>query len=152
MASLPFRGDQREGQSFYQVLVENDAIRLILLQPSSTEDAEIRCKVVHTRLSLYELNTIDHYTALSYVWGSSTSTGTIWVDESQVAVTANLYSALRDLRDTTKMLPLWVDAICINQSNNEEKAQQISLMGRIYATATHTIIYLGAEAVNVSSL
>jgi hypothetical protein len=90
--------------------------------------------------------TIPHfgsYTALSYVWGSPGKVKNIVVDGISLGVTANLFSALHDLRDDTRTLLLWVDAICINQSDNEEKAKQIGIVGQIYAGASHTIIYLG---------
>jgi hypothetical protein len=85
---------------------------------------------------MLEYEIIDHYTALSYTWGNATDVRTIWIDGSPMSVTANLYSALRDLQDKTRVVWLWVDAICINQSNDEEK--------RIYAMAHHTVIYLGS--------
>jgi hypothetical protein len=39
---------------------------------------------------------------------------------------------------------LWVDDLCIDQSNNEEKSWQVAWMGMVYAMADHTIIYLGS--------
>jgi hypothetical protein len=58
-------------------------------------------------------------------------------------VAANLFCALRDIQHATKELPLWADAICINQNDVEERNQQVSIMGSINAAAAYTIIYLG---------
>lgn len=41
---------------------------------------------------------------------------------------------------------LWIDAICIDQNNDHEKAEQVSLMGDIYSKAHETCIWLGPAA------
>lgn len=51
-----------------------------------------------------------------------------------------LVNALSHLKGAT---PIWVDAVCIDQSNNEEKSWQVERMGSIYARATNTLIFLG---------
>jgi len=131
----------------YKPLTEPDAIRLIEIKPASGS-AEIHCSLTHTTLSQCDNRDIfGNYTALSYVWGSPDKVKTIFVDGESLAITANLFSALIDLRDDTRSLWLWVDAICINQINYGEKAQQIQMMGGIYAGARHTIIYLGPREV-----
>jgi hypothetical protein len=128
----------------YKPLIEPDAIRLIELQPSSDPLAEVRCSLIYTALSSKDIRDIfSHYTALSYVWGSDEKVRTIWVDELPLKITANLFSALRDLRDETRLFLLWADGICINQSDNEEKGIQIQKMGQIYSDASNTILYLG---------
>jgi hypothetical protein len=127
----------------YQPLPEADSIRLLLLEPASSENTELRCQIVQTTLSNCKQEIIDHYTALSYVWGDASKVRSIFVNDCPRDVTVNLYSALLNLRDEKRILRLWVDALCINQSNHEEKGQQIRLMGQIYATADHTVIYLG---------
>ena len=38
---------------------------------------------------------------------------------------------------------LWVDAICINQNDLEERSSQVALMGTIYSRAMDTIVWLG---------
>ncbi|KAK1758750.1 heterokaryon incompatibility protein-domain-containing protein [Echria macrotheca] len=86
---------------------------------------------------------IDIYTALSYVWGDPSRVGQILLDGQQFGITASLQNALRDIRDATREIRLWADAICINQEDVLERNSQVSMMGRIYATATNTIIYLG---------
>ncbi|KAL2067909.1 hypothetical protein VTL71DRAFT_16007 [Oculimacula yallundae] len=47
------------------------------------------------------------------------------------------------MRDQTQVLRIWADALCINQSNDEKKAQQVANMGEVYQTAARTIIHLG---------
>lgn len=40
---------------------------------------------------------------------------------------------------------LWIDAVCIDQSNAREKAAQIPLMGEVYSRAGRVLAWLGAE-------
>ncbi|KAM3087036.1 Ubiquitin-like protein [Clarireedia jacksonii] len=60
-------------------------------------------------------------------------------------VRESLFAALRRLRHKTIELVLWIDAICINQDDMVEKAQQIRLLPRIYQNASCTLAFLGAE-------
>jgi hypothetical protein len=135
---------QVAGVFSYKPLTEPDAIRLIVLQSALHDNEKVQCSLIHTTLSECENDIFDHYTALSYVWGDPTDLQTVLINESPFRVTVNLYSALRDLRDSTKTLRLWADAICINQDDEIEKGLQVAMMGRIYATAHHTVIYLGS--------
>lgn len=79
-------------------------------------------------------------------------------DGQAVTVGANLFSGLFEMRylrsrgssrgsntDWKDLLdcPIWIDALCINQNDADEKATQIPLMGRIYSQAKHTVAYLG---------
>jgi len=86
------------------------------------------------------------YTTLSYLWGTSTDNREIIVNEFPLAVTPNLWIALDHLRSDDADLILWVDAICINQADLEERTQQVQLMGDIYAGSTRTIAWLGPAA------
>ncbi|KAH7306078.1 ankyrin repeat-containing domain protein [Rhexocercosporidium sp. MPI-PUGE-AT-0058] len=52
-----------------------------------------------------------------------------------MAVTKNAYLALRDLRYKEQDRVLWIDALCINQDDTEERGQQVQQMGSIYSKA-----------------
>lgn len=127
----------------YQALEAEGAIRLITLHPSPDLLAPVQCSMIHTTLLEYEMDTIDHYSALSYVWGDSGETALIQLDNHDFRVTINLESALRHIRDATRSRKLWADAICINQLDNAEKSVQVKQMWEVYKTAHHTLIYLG---------
>ncbi|KAE9973033.1 hypothetical protein EG328_004645 [Venturia inaequalis] len=127
----------------YSPLPEPDGFRIILLQPSASRDTSLQCKLLHTTLSQCDRDIIDHYTALSYVWGNAAQRGSILIDGTFMDITATLESALRDIRDASRIVRIWADAVCINQNDNDEKAVQIGLFARIYGTAQHTVIYLG---------
>jgi hypothetical protein len=83
------------------------------------------------------------YEALSYTWGSPADPLTILVNETKVPVTRNLHAALEHLREETDEIILWVDALCINQIDDVEKSEQVSMMKEIYEYAKNTRVWLG---------
>jgi hypothetical protein len=97
---------------------------------------------VQTTLRKSQEEIIDHYTALSYVWGDAADRVLIQVGQQTLEVTTSLECALRHLRDERRVLRLWVDGICINQADDEEKAKQVEQMGRSISVH-HTVIFLG---------
>lgn len=72
-------------------------------------------------------------TAISYVWGNTINPSYIILDgDKKFPVTQNLHKALKALRSASKGLCIWVDALCINQTDFEEEKIQIGLMRRVY--------------------
>ncbi|KAI1277878.1 HET-domain-containing protein [Xylaria sp. FL0933] len=97
------------------------------------------------------LNDKPSYTALSYTWGDRTERRTLkiksdskWTSKSiELPITDNLFRALRRLRRPLKTRVLWVDAICINQADTNERSAQVALMDAVYSNAASTAIWLG---------
>ncbi|KAK4158650.1 heterokaryon incompatibility protein-domain-containing protein, partial [Cladorrhinum sp. PSN259] len=114
-------------------------IRLLTVHPGGFDD-EIKCS-----LHLTSLDETIAFTALSYVWGDPSICEPIIVNGSVVSVTVNLKAALRRLRQEENPQVLWVDAICINQADLDEKAAQIPFMSRIYSTAGRVVAWLGED-------
>ncbi|PYI13974.1 hypothetical protein BO99DRAFT_371226, partial [Aspergillus violaceofuscus CBS 115571] len=117
-------------------------IRVLDLFPAPNEEADIHCQLQELRLS-HDHATKCSYEALSYVWGSDRRPNSVYVDGNPLPITSNLQAALRRLRRQSKNRKLWVDAICINQANRQEKNVQIRLMRRIYAEASRVLVWLG---------
>jgi hypothetical protein len=148
--------------NFYTPLdASKKEVRLILIEPSNDWDCHISCTI-----SRHCLHSAPPFQALSYVWGDSHDTVPITVDSYVVAATTNLVAFLRELRHRSykrlyqRSLPdahhgtlgaLWVDAICINQSNVAERNDQVLLMEQIYSQAEMTLAWLG-ESREASSL
>ena len=130
-------------QSCYAPLSEKpNRIRLLQLLPSQVDPENVRCRLME--YTLRESDATNHpYEALSYVWGDNDKPQYIFVDDQELSVTPNLYTALLRLRDYELPRILWVDAICIDQASKEEKAQQIQFMAAIYAKASRVIVWLG---------
>lgn len=88
------------------------------------------------------------YEALSYTWGDSGGTRySISCDNRRLEVTSNLNLALLRLRNNAPHITrtLWIDQLCINQANTDERNQQVSLMGDIYRKARQVDVWLGEE-------
>ena len=118
--------------------LEDGEIRLLALQKSPSEDAPIECD-----LYFCKLDNPPRYEAVSYIWGDPDITREITLQGSTFRVTENLHNVLCRLRQRQTERILWIDAICINQSNNAERSRQISHMSDIYAKAKSVVAYLG---------
>jgi hypothetical protein len=113
-------------------------IRLLYLSPASSDTHVIRC-----HFAVASLDENPDYEALSYVWGHTNDTQKVQVGGVAVTVTSNLLSALRHLRLDERERILWVDALCIDQADLDERRHQVSLMGRIYGQASRVVVWLG---------
>lgn len=85
------------------------------------------------------------YEALSYVWGSREDMREITVNGEPTKVTKNLYEALVAVRVPWSSRSLWVDAICINQEDMEERSNQVAMMASVYRHASRVLIWLGHD-------
>ncbi|KAK7213742.1 hypothetical protein V2G26_020920 [Clonostachys chloroleuca] len=123
-------------------------IRLLRLRKGYHTDA-IECEIFET--SLDEADCIP-YEALSYTWGFESEPAEIKLNGEVAWVTWNLYMALSCLRLSDRDRLLWVDALCINQSNDQERGHQVSHMKQIYQNAEQVLIWLGRAGDNVDLL
>lgn len=85
------------------------------------------------------------FKALSYAWGPSKPTKTMYLQGIQIQVRENLWQALHHLRSPERELCMWIDAICINQDDVLERNHQVSIMPYIYSHAAEVIVWLGPE-------
>ncbi|KAB8207040.1 heterokaryon incompatibility protein-domain-containing protein [Aspergillus parasiticus] len=85
------------------------------------------------------------YDAISYTWGSALQPFTLHTTEGNIPITTSLYVALMRMRKHKEAIWLWVDAICINQKDDIEKAAQISMMPDIFRSATRVYAWIGEE-------
>lgn len=132
--------DVHERRFQYRPLHGEDGIRLVTLFPTSFHEP-IACTVVHT-----ELDSNPEYEALSYTWGNHQNLVSIMVNGRSFGITHNLATALRYLRRKEREVTFWIDAICINQEDIDERTQQVALMTNIYQRARQVQIWLGPEA------
>ena len=88
------------------------------------------------------------YEALSYTWGSPGQSEVFIKILSQseayrIAIRPTLKSALRQLRSPSIDKFFWIDALCINQQDNDEKSSQIPVIWKIYNGAFNVCVWLG---------
>jgi hypothetical protein len=98
----------------------------------------VTLRLVTTRVKLEDEPDFD---AVSYVWGTAPASVTVACHGGSLLVTPSAYEMLEQLCVHPRWF--WIDAICIDQSNADEKATQIPLMREIYAQATYVVIWMG---------
>lgn len=116
-------------------------IRLLTLLPGPPS-SDIRVLLTTTPLTK---DNIPKYEALSYAWGTAEDQVAIRVGKKSASlmVTQNLADALVALRLPTENRCLWIDAICVDQENLEERSRQLGRFGDIYQLANRVIVWLG---------
>jgi hypothetical protein len=122
----------------YAPLTSATSVRYVKLRPGV---GRIRCEIFEARTDAAVA-----YTALSYAWGSDANPRTIRCSGTHyLTVGSNLYQALWHIRHPSETRTLWIDAICINQSDIAERNHQVAQMTKIYTQAERLIIWLGGE-------
>ncbi|KAL7755492.1 hypothetical protein ACKLNR_014590 [Fusarium oxysporum f. sp. zingiberi] len=148
----------------YRPLSTPRSTRLLSIAEADNNGSRIlTCYLTEVSLDSPSLN----YYALSYTWGDPSQTTRILVDGEWLVVRLNIEDCLRHLRlnlyccdrqcvcqkESQAPVPLdhqftfptllWVDAICINQNDLDERAQQVTLMQEIYSRASSVLVWLG---------
>ncbi|OCK83140.1 HET-domain-containing protein, partial [Lepidopterella palustris CBS 459.81] len=124
----------------YQPLEEPMEFRLLELLPGERDDP-LNCSLYHSSLTSHP-----HYYAVSYTWGTPGLFQEIELNGVAHPIQANLFDFLQQLRLPDAPATLWVDALCINQSDILEKNIQVPLMGAIYSIAKSVLVWLGPQA------
>ncbi|KAI8957262.1 HET-domain-containing protein [Daldinia sp. FL1419] len=126
-------------------------IRLLRILPR-TANGLLACRIRSVDLG----TTTAKYDAISYTWGHTIEDGTISSNKDEknesiicndkwLFVGKNLFDCLVQLERNGLHYDrdLWVDAICIDQNDNDERSQQVSIMADIYGSAECVIVWLG---------
>lgn len=137
-----------------------ESIRLVRIRPRSV--LQVLClRPIQLDIAVFPLRDVPPYRALSYTWGPPHVDMTAYTEHDKrdirisgrrFAVLPNLLDALLELEVTLRGPKwrkgphyLWIDAICINQSDMAERAVQVGIMDRVYSQATQTIVWLGKQ-------
>lgn len=123
-------------------------IRLLILHAGAESDP-VSCRIIQAKLE-----SAPNYIAISYTWttesGDSSKTKSISVHAEDgttkniIRVTTNCEVTLRQVRQVDQAKLVWIDSVCIAQSNISERNYQVSIMARIYAGASHVAICMQA--------
>lgn len=122
-------------------MLHGDQIRILDLLPceDGNDESLIRCE-----LRIVVLEDDPEFDALSYCWGTNNNNHQqIKLSDRYKEIPVNLHAALRRLRLRDRKRQLWVDQLCIDQDNTEEKIHQVRMMSRIYSTCRWCLIWLG---------
>jgi hypothetical protein len=133
------RSQVNRHEMYRQLSTAKDEIRVLHIAPSDDPSSIVCCYLEHI-----SLNNPPPYAALSYCWGDANVTEQIRLNNSDKSATTNLVAALRQLR-ADGLETLWVDALCINQDNSDERASQVQLMKYTFEEATQVVVWVGLE-------
>lgn len=134
----PQLANQQSCFNYKLSLADGLFIRYLVLQAAEDHFDDITCTIYTCHL-----DHVPAFEAVSYVWGTLVQDQSIKCNGKSLAITANLLDVLRQVRHAHQPRTLWVDSICINQSDAKEKGHQVSLMGHIYKRSQCTLICLG---------
>ncbi|MCJ1322396.1 hypothetical protein MMC15_007744 [Xylographa vitiligo] len=146
----------------YRPLRSKREFRFLVLEAGRADDP-ICCRLLHA-----EIDNAPDFEALSYVWAqvpgrqiiqlyqddhpedrglaqnlSHRSVRPLHADVTDFAVTSNLFAGLRRLRYPQRLRVLWIDQVCINQSDIQERSAQVSIMRDVYSQAFQVLVWLG---------
>jgi hypothetical protein len=140
-----FLFQRRQSRSLYLKSVSGNSIRILTIL-SGTWSEPVKCDLHET-----QLQDSGPYKALSYAWKNGEDDDhlvQITCNKIPINASSNLHSALRQLRHDRNPVKIWVDSICINQKNNNERTCQVGIMRDIYARSTEVVIWLGESGPN----
>ena len=123
----------------YDTLIDNGSFRVVILLPGNYQDG-LQCD-----FKTYQVSSPPEYEALSYVWGTQSRALPLLSDGKQIFITGTLDLALRRLRNPHSNRVLWIDQLCINQDDLDERSQQVQLMRYIYSNARRVLVWLGSD-------
>jgi hypothetical protein len=145
----------------YDALPTQSSFRLLKLEATNPESVTALTSFIR----VYDFKDAPTFKALSYTWGApyrevhgeDTDTPALFTNHitcngKQLAITRNLFDALHNLREGKVSAWLWVDALCINQMDLDERASQLLLMGHIYSSAMEVIIWLGPPRIGFDDM
>lgn len=116
-------------------------IRLLSILPGQNDKFELKVHDCDPKHSSFQ-----EYIAISYTWGDKEPTQPITVNGHVVEVRLHCWQSLRRLRSHNNTVIVWIDSICINQSNTKEKNSQVAFMGTIYKQAKSVAACLGPRS------
>lgn len=126
--------------AFQYVALADDHTRILTFSDASNS--------MSCTLEAYLDDSLPPFSALSYAWGNEAPTASILCNGNTFHVTPHLYSALRTITHLGCATNLWVDAICLNQRDNEEKSIHVPKMATIYRAANNVLAWLGPAGEN----
>jgi hypothetical protein len=120
--------------------------RLLVLKPGSHDKLlSGTLKKVRFPDNSSRRNASAPFETVSYVWGDKRIRDTILINNTPLDIPVSAVSALKCMRLRHEERSLWIDSICINQEDLQERAQQVSMMAEIYSFAYAYLIHLGDD-------
>ena len=135
--------NQSSGKLRYRPLGPNE-IRILRLKARGKLDFEFVYMSIADNPS---------YAALSYTWGAAVFPCHININGLRFQITQNLHDALEAMVNNGLLVDegglfqqtghLWIDAVCINQQDLDERSTQVRMMKDLYEKAEKIFVWLG---------
>src|SRR5947209_5178170 len=121
-------------------LASDRCTRLLRLHAAESCKSPLKGDFIETEV---DTNNPSDFSALSYCWEDQQPSEALHCGYGILLITPTVHAALQELRRPDRALLLWVDSICIDQRNLEEKSAQVALIGDIFRTAKQVLVWLG---------
>jgi hypothetical protein len=132
-------------------------IRVVQIKPDANPENPIQLvfrnvKLAHRHIDARKVTEHSQpsgsFIALSYAWGPETPSSDVHIEDSNgsgwLSIRQNLHDFLTTRRDSYARSPwFWIDQLCINQEDNEERGHQVNQMSQIYSKAIKVEVWLG---------
>lgn len=139
----PVRGSNIS-TSLYQTDQPLPKGHLRLLTVEKADNATVSC-----RLDTYTHHLAPTYEAVSHCWGDDKTSVSIECTDVKLEIRRNLPAFLKaSFERKHPLCRLWINAICLNQDDDAEKAVQVPQMHVVYKKALKTIVWLGEVGEN----
>jgi len=148
--SAPAHAETNDDAYVYEALAtDRPRIRLITVWQGvrrasypypPTDSDEILCTI-----DAFEVDKAPSYIALSYTWGDPIPLHTIRLNGRHFSIRENLFDFLKAFGASDigqQKHYLWIDQLCIDQSNTGERNHQVSMMADIYRNGQFVISWL----------
>lgn len=122
----------------YEPLQDNAKFIRLLKVIGSDEEGDVQCQ-----LSTYSVTEAPSYYAISYTWGDKNPPSFVRINGKSMRIRPNCLQVLRQAWHYRKRGLYWIDAICINQTNADEKGFQVDMMGSIFHRAERVLACTG---------
>jgi hypothetical protein len=141
-SKLQDKDGMASGYDYREVQSAAQEIRVLRIDPAcrTNEGATLRGVLEHISLANEPAR---RFVAISYHWGTSRRRVRFIIDGQTATIPKTAADAIRNLSKVTSQ-PLWIDALCINQQNLQEKSEQVAMMKQVYSKAVSVLIWLGA--------
>lgn len=116
---------------------EDAAAQIRLLRICSFDNATEK---VELRMTSHFIKDAPEFVAISYTWGSPSNLSSVLLNDSRIEVRENCHNALLQCRQQNIKQHIWIDSICINQDDVDEKGTQVAMMASLYRHASQVLV------------
>jgi hypothetical protein len=129
----------------------NRAVQPSYVYSKLTPHASFRVLRLHRRLpfsklraslEVFTLSNVPQYEAISYRWDSRSSRRSLSINGFALQVSERVWDILDNLSSATRTRYVWIDSVCVNQADLDERSKQVALMGDIYKGASRVLACL----------